>query len=413
MPVDRTSHPARRRGALLVALLASGVGGGPSGCDAGPADAADATLDGGRDSAPLPLDRGLPSALEPEPEPGAEPEPEADAGPDAEPPCVVGSVRCEDEDTFATCLRDRSWGSRDCDPDRVCRNGSCVVPLCAPGAFACVDDGTVERCLPDGSGWQRIPCPEGVPCDDARDCALCAPGESLCLADDTLRQCGDDGVWGPRQFCAAATACTDGACVRESCITRVLLLVDRSGSMGAAWRGVGASISAVLDDHPDVWFGLAAFPATFSGCGLTGEWPQVPIGVRGRRDIVDWLAITEPRGDTPLVRALDQLQRRRDAVFGPGRPGHVVVLSDGRDSCGCLAPGDGCEVDELTAAAEALRATAVQTHVIGYAFDDDPSQIDALAAAGGGPRAQHIPAGDEESLREVFATLVDDLKACR
>ncbi len=397
-----------RRSVAPAALLAAGliVGSLTVGCvDGGDVMPEGPALDASRDAALGVPDRALPSALDPDPEP----EPGADAG---EAPCVVGSIRCEDSDTFATCLRDRTWGTRDCDPGQVCNAGRCRVPLCAPGDFECASPDTVRRCDADGDGWTVYDCPVGVLCDDAIDCGTCAAGDAVCVDDTTARACGADGVWGPRQFCPNATACTGGDCVRDACITRVLLLVDRSGSMGAGWRGVGESINAVLADHPDTWFGLAAFPSNLAGCGLGGMWPQVPIGVRGREGVEGWLASTSPRGDTPLVRAMGQLADRRIDIFGPGVPGHVVVLTDGADSCGCVGGGPGCTLAELEASATDLLAAGVQTHVIGYDFRDDPQTIDALAAAGGGPFDTHIPAGDEFALREVFARLVDDIKAC-
>jgi Mg-chelatase subunit ChlD len=207
-----------------------------------------------------------------------------------------------------------------------------------------------------------------------------------------------------------------------------MFVVDRSTSMARHWDTVQRSIDRVVVDNPEVRFGFSGFPSRvgiFEACTVGESWPHVPIQRDGGRAIRDWFAANDVAGATPLLNAMQWLADHVDALWGPqpaeGVRGWLVVLSDGQDTCDC----DNFEEDpdvveacnrevsaDMAGRARRLREQGIRTYVIGYTFGEDPLQIDSIAQEGGTGLMEHIAAGNEATLDNAFAQIVDDVKDC-
>ena len=158
-----------------------------------------------------------------------------------------------------------------------------------------------------------------------------------------------------------------------------------------------------------------------SGCA-TGNWPHVPIQQGAGPAIDAWFGDWDVGGATPLASVLDYLSTHVDDIWGAGHgDGYAVVLSDGADTCDCSQfdrdeqPEDNvrCVSDLLTASTRALAAQRIHTHVIGYAYADDPRELEAIAANGDTGADMPLSAGSEASLTLAFEQILRDVKYCQ
>lgn len=287
------------------------------------------------------------------------------------------------------------------------------VSQCVPGISICTSATTWASCNPNGTGvGANQPCGPGLICEAATDTCvpgLCPPAQTVCTDLFHVQVCGPTGQsWaGSPTTCQEDHFCMGDACVYAPCVPTVLLLVDRSGSMGDHWIAVRTSVEALLTGHPDAAIGLMSFPIFPKGepCEPPAQ-PQIAIAGHQWPTYEGWFNLHPPEGGTPLYHSLLNVAQLVDTIFY-GQPGAMIVLSDGEDTCAANPiPG-------MTAVTQSLRDDYdIQTYVIGYAFQGNDAGLTAIASQGGTGFDTYITAGNETELSAAFDAIVDDFKLC-
>ena len=162
-------------------------------------------------------------------------------------------------------------------------------------------------------------------------------------------------------FCVLAAFVASPLNAQTDCNDDAMLVFDASGSMAAmGFNGLDLpriveardALKAVLPDvAPYRRMGLVVYgPGPKDACSNIALHfgPQPDAGA----DIIGIVDNIDPDGDTPLTEAV----RRAAEVLGRERSGDVVLVTDGRETCG----GAPCQL-----AAE-LADTELSVHVIGF-----------------------------------------------
>lgn len=250
-----------------------------------------------------------------------------------------------------------------------------------------------------------------------------------------------------------------GDCGLETCTTievggadveppRILLVVDRSGSMAQSAPGYGttrwrtvrdAVVTLVQGVGEDAQFGLMLYPAVGGDSCTTGAL-AVPLGTGVVAQVASTLDdfYTSPNGGTPTSATL---RAAADLLAGLPEPERIAVIlaTDGGPNCNaandastCVcsgAPEDcdptfGADADlmcldhhaAVDAAAE-LKAMGVATYVVGIPGAEAFGWVlDEIAIAGGtaGPGARkYYPADDTATLAESLETISRRILSCR
>jgi hypothetical protein len=184
---------------------------------------------------------------------------------------------------------------------------------------------------------------------------------------------------------------------------RVVLVLDGSNSMWGRVDGTEKIVVArdvlagMLDALPaDMQVGLAAY-----GHRREKDCDDIevllPVGDHPRAVVEQAIRGVQPRGMTPITAAL---QRVADALDQAAGPTHVVLVSDGNETCA----GDPC------ALVRSLRARGVQltVHVVGFDVTrDEGEQLSCIADAGGGVYANASTTADlTRALGDIRQTVV-------
>ena len=131
--------------------------------------------------------------------------------------------------------------------------------------------------------------------------------------------------------------------------TRILFVLDGSGSMNATWgenqsrMDVAKSILTRLVDslrvNPKLELALRIYGHRYArqSNNCTDSQLEVPFGVNNHKRIIDEIADITPRGVTPITYSL--LQAANDFPTATGYRNIVILITDGVESCG----GDPCE----------------------------------------------------------------------
>lgn len=178
---------------------------------------------------------------------------------------------------------------------------------------------------------------------------------------------------------------------------KVNLVLDGSGSM---WQQVGgvskiAIARDVLGSMIDDWdsekeLGLLAYGHNKKG-DCTDIEQLIPIGAVDKSTFKRQIKQISPKGKTPISAALRQAAQ---ALKYQEDPATVILISDGKESCGA----DPCAV------AKELEQAGVQftAHVIGFAIDDvkTSEQLQCIAAATGG---RYEAARDRDEFQQALA----------
>lgn len=303
-------------------------------------------------------------------------------------------------------------------PDAISSDGA-LRSECTPGTQRCTGAKHREHCTPDGQWTPMDGCALATACHPPTGaCApvVCEPQSSQCASSFATQKCLPSGTgWEAAHACPAGIGCKDGKCFDSGCLSRALLLVDASSSMGVHWETVQASIQAVIAANPKATFGLLPFPSEAKPCTVSGT-PAVAIDDKAPDAVGAWFQTHPPFGQTPLVDALAAVAANAGAIFGPGG-GSLVVISDGADTCAFPLEADPItrEAKIVTALADStagLLQSGVQTWVVGYAYEGSTGQLDAIAEAGGTPAGKWLPAGTEQELTVALKGIARDLKAC-
>lgn len=168
----------------------------------------------------------------------------------------------------------------------------------------------------------------------------------------------------------AAAACTEDA----------MLVFDASGSMGVyrdGLRKIDLAREAIATVLPAVTQRRRAGLVTYGGepsqsCG--GVSLRLPPMADSAGLIAAQLGLLEPAGQTPLSPAV---LLAAQTLHGSGKPGIVVLVTDGLENCGFNACAVGAKI--------AQEMAQVRVHVIGFDLgNQNEAQIACLATATGG-----------------------------
>lgn len=130
--------------------------------------------------------------------------------------------------------------------------------------------------------------------------------------------------------------------------TRILFVLDGSGSMNAKWGGYPSRMSVAkkiltrlvdsLRVNPDVELALRIYGHRFSreANNCTDSKLEVPFSPRNHNAIIEKIQDIKPKGVTPITYSLEQAAN--DFPPGPGYRNILILITDGIESCG----GDPC-----------------------------------------------------------------------
>lgn len=216
----------------------------------------------------------------------------------------------------------------------------------------------------------------------------------------------------------------------ESLTPTVELLVDRSGSMTAAfgaqdrWNTIRDILIAPADGfvaqmQSKVRFGLSLYT------GLTIDDPggpscvdliQVPIMLNNYQAIHDVFAATEVGSQTPTAESMIAITADLEEFTEIG-PKFIVLATDG-DPDTCLDPdSNGTDPPRMMAeeAVQTAWAKGITTYVIAVGdeiTDLDHMQTLAELGRGGEAGAEYYPAEDANALVSAFSSILGNLVSC-
>ena len=182
--------------------------------------------------------------------------------------------------------------------------------------------------------------------------------------------------------------------------TRILFLLDASGSMNAPWEGgprlevarrLLARMADSLDTYPNLQLALRVYghqhPAKENNC--QDSKLEVPFARSNARAIREKLAQLTPQGNTPITYSLQQ--SARDFPADPRARNVLILITDGLESC----PGDPC----ATALALQRKRVFLKPFVIGIGAEKDLGrQLECLG--------QYYNAADVGTFRTVLNDVV-------
>lgn len=324
--------------------------------------------------------------------------------------CQANRVECLSETTFRACPADSSaWSPETACPDEErCINGACEP---CDLATECVAGNKLHRWCqnPAVAFDETVTCQPGRTCMDG-GCYACTPDIVECRDETTFRQCGHDGdAWGGELSCDTDEVCFNRKCQYYGCIPRVLLLVDKSGSMGTNWGAVKQTIAALVEANPTIRFGFKAFPSGGTTCDVDASL-DVAFAQDQGEVFSAWFQGHSANGATPLVRAVEVMDENAPTYFGP-LGGALIVLSDGDDTCFTGTAGEA-KIALAVTTSHLLTEHTVRTYAIGYNYTGDILTLDTIANNGGTGYHEHFSADDPLGLLAAFQEAVDDVKVC-
>jgi Ca-activated chloride channel family protein len=132
--------------------------------------------------------------------------------------------------------------------------------------------------------------------------------------------------------------------------TRILFVLDASGSMDVAWGGsqsrmdIAKGILTRLVDslrvNPDLELALRVYGHQFvnTKTNCQDSKLEVPFGINNHNAIINKIKTIQPRGATPITYSLSQAAK--DFPVAAGFRNILLLITDGLESCG----GDPCKV---------------------------------------------------------------------
>ena len=193
---------------------------------------------------------------------------------------------------------------------------------------------------------------------------------------------------------------------------QIILMLDRSGSMGASrWRPARQAVIELTEGMDASWeVGLELFPSATSedDCGVLGL--DVFPAAQHAESIAAVLSDATPHGATPTTAALEfagaafATLRARETNVSMPRPQTIVLVTDGASNCDPY----GNLNDSILATTDTvrqLRTEGITTYVIGYDIGGASvaaRAMDDWASEGGTGVALHVRDGE---------TLLTELRA--
>ena len=182
--------------------------------------------------------------------------------------------------------------------------------------------------------------------------------------------------------------------------TRILFLLDASGSMLAKWENshrmaVAKDLLSQLVDslstYPELELALRVYghqqPGEKNNCEDTRL--EVPFGARNLEQIKQKISNLTPRGTTPITFSM--LQAANDFPADKKARNVLILITDGLESCG----GDPCQTSQ------ALQKKGVFLRPFIVGIGTNPAYDKQLNCIG-----QYFNAADISTFRNVLATIV-------
>jgi von Willebrand factor type A domain len=307
------------------------------------------------------------------------------------------------------------------------------------------DESLVSPCKSELTCGQKCDavstCANGTYCgSDATCTAECIPGDKRCGSDKTCNGSGHcvDGpsisVGGTKGGGTGAVGGDSGVCASTAVdlghqLPTVLLLVDQSGSMNAAfgtsdrWQTLRTALmdpklGIVNTLQAQVRFGLTLFSGKDGAAPcplLTNVAPALnnfmPI------DMAYPVPTTAIIDDTPTGESITAAAKILQAVTDPG-PKVIVLATDGEpDTCATPDPQTPEAKEVAVKAAQDAFATGVFTYYISVGNEVSDAHATEMANVGQGyPRADKTQrfyrANDQAALAKAFASIVDGVRTC-
>ncbi len=252
--------------------------------------------------------------------------------------------------------------------------------------------------------------------------------------------------------------CIPGTFPLERGVAKVVLVVDRSGSMKLSlssneeplpgepsrWDALRAAVSqAIAPFDGELALGVTIFPDAFDsgestrGCAVADSETLAPA-VGNAAAVASALTRGQPFGGTPTVEAVKAAAELLRATRGTVRA--LVLATDGAPNCnagldphactctttgtpgGCGSAGNGTmcldDARAIRTVEEVATKDRIPVYVLGIAEDPQESfarTLAALAVAGGRPRGtspEYYPARSPGELTSALATIRDGVAQC-
>jgi hypothetical protein len=196
----------------------------------------------------------------------------------------------------------------------------------------------------------------------------------------------------------------------------VMLVIDRSGSMGGSigggsattkWDDLKSAVSSLVTNYDsEMRLGAAIFSSD-GNCGATNI--DVPLAAAAGSTVLGKLNASGPNGNTPTAAALDTVIGK-GMVNDPGRANYVVLATDGEPNC--------TDVDVTKRITTLYSGTpSVKTFVIGMGDGtaSDPTLLNSWADAGHTARTgatHYYQTSSPADLKAAFDAIVGGIVSC-
>ncbi len=295
-------------------------------------------------------------------------------------------------------------------------------------------------------------CGAGLYCSAAKTCtADCAQGAASCAAGQSCSaqgQCvpgSSSGAGGADTFSdgglttsssgggGTSDGCADITVQFEKQIPTVVLLIDQSGSMTAAFPGGNrwnVLRNALMDPNngvvklleKDVRFGLTLY----TGADANPTCPilsNVSIALNNYDAINTLYTSSNPIEDTPTGESVDAVVKVLEPFAEPG-PKIIVLATDGEpDSCTFKDPAPGSPEAQMARdlsvnAVKTAYDKKIQTFVIAVGDQISATHLQDVANAGAGKmvggmdNAKYYQPTDQQALVDAFNEIINGARSC-
>lgn len=294
-------------------------------------------------------------------------------------------------------------GPCDEDPPAAECGKECAVDLDCTGGFYCGDDGTCTAdCAQDDSG-----------CEDGYECT----GRGQCeVADD------DDG-------------CPDVSVNLAPVVPKVILLIDRSGSMLSSfgtfdtrWEAVSYALAdpndGVLGPLEDkVEFGASLYTSDDGNLGGTCPMLETLAPATGQADEIGSLVADNPPYDSELDTPTAEAVTSTAMTFPASENPRVIILATDGNPDSCVDPddhGDGTRLASENAVKAAFDDRSIYTYVLsvgeGTVASDHLQNLanvgQGLAVDGSDGNADYYEANSPAALITAFDDIIRGIRSC-
>lgn len=319
-----------------------------------------------------------------------------------------------------------------CDCSGPTRGGVCNVPsppaecgmTCAGGPGTCPAGFYCEggSCTADCSA--EVACAAGY---------VCSAG--MCLMAPDTSPGGDLGP--PRDVMGTDNTCASVDLDANRVTPNVLVIIDRSGSMGmeefppgsgtSRWDALRDALLAMPDGlffslQSSVRFGIVTYQgSTGGGGGTCPNLEDIPCRINNFPAIRTSYTAMSPGGATPTGEAIDDILGMLPALVptaDPGDPTIFILATDGEpNTCADRMDTTTGRMNSVNAVTDAY-AMGIPTYVISVGTDTGADHLQDVANAGAGvgpgdPDATYWVASDTAGLNDALSTIVGGVVSCR